>query len=250
MATKTTPKKRAAGKTQKPRKAPAGDRGNMKPGEIQALAITARQAFDFQMELGNLDAGTKFDAWRRDQVMEAVGKSGLSKCNHGDFLPVRAHFALLAGKDEKALNDLMRTGQVKDHGAPEDTYETRRQRVHTIREKIGFHVILAESREEEVSPKQMNAWRCIQADPKGPIREGYAIFVAKRKFKIQPRSIDELSDRLTVAQLDQLLFTIVNRIASKEGRPEVTGRNKSQDKNRRAEMRTRALGDLGPVPRA
>jgi hypothetical protein len=248
MATKTTPKKRAAGKTQKPRKA-AGDRGNMKPGEIQALAITARQAFDFQMELGNLDAGTKFDAWRRDQVMEAVGKSGLSKCNHADFLPVRAHFALLAGKDEKALNDLMRTGQVKDHGAPEDTHEARRQRVHTIREKIGFHVILAETPEAQVSQKELNAWRCIQADPKGPIREGYAIYVAKMKFKIQPRSIDELSDRLTVAQLDQLLFTIVNRINAKEGRGEKHERNKGQARAKRAEMRARALGDVGPTPR-
>jgi len=249
MATKHTTKRPVAKGQKKPRKAASGTRGNMKPGEIQALAITARQAFDFQRELGNLDDGVAFDAWRREQVQEAVGKPGLSACNHGDFLPVRAHFALLAGRDEKALDDLMRSGQVKDHGAPDDTHEGRRNVVHLIREAVGFHVILAESSEGEVSAKDLAAWKALRADPKGPIREGYVIFVAKTKFKVQARSIDDLSERLTVAQLKQLHFTIVNRINAKEGRGEKHERNKSQASAKRAEMRARALGEIGPAPR-
>jgi len=249
MTTKKATTKRPAKAAQKPRKATSGGpRGNMKPTEIRPLAILARQAFDFQISLGNLDADTHHDAWRREQVMAAVNKPGLSACDHTDFLPVRAHFALLAGRDEKALDDLVRTGKARDHAAPGDTWENRRQVVHLIREDIGYHVILAETPEADVDPKQRAQWKAIQAAG-GPIREGYALAVARNKYKAQPRSIDDLTDRLTVRQLEQLLYTIRNRIAAKEGRGERGNRNKSQDKTRAAEMRARALGEIGPLPR-
>ncbi len=248
MATKHTTKRPVSKGQQKPCKAASGPRGNMKPAEIQALAITARKAFDFQRDLGNLDDAVKFDDWRREQVLEAVGKPGLSACDHHDFLPVRAHFGLLAGKDEAALDDLLKTGKVKDHGELEDTYENRRNKVHLIREAIGYHVILAETPEAAVAPKDLAHWQAIRASG-GPIREGYALVVARNKHKIQPRSIDELSDRLTARQLEQLLFTITNRINAKEGRGKRSNRNQSQTRANRAEMRARALGDVGPTPR-
>ena len=78
---------------------------------------------------------------------------------------------------------------------------------------------------------------------------GYALAVARNKYKVQPRSIDDLTDRLTVRQLEQLHYTIRNRIAAKEGRGERGNRNKSQDKARAGEMRARALGEIGPQPR-
>ena len=251
MTTKTTTNKRAAKTAHKPRKPGSGPRGNMKPAEIKPLVILARQAFDFQRDLGNLDDATKFDVWRRDEVMKAVGKPGLSACDHADFRPVRAHFALLCGKDEAALDDLLSSGKTRDHAAPDDTWENRRNVVHLIREAIGFHVIFAETPEAEVVEKQhkeLGYWRSIQANG-GPIREGYALAVARKKHNLVIRSIDELSDKLTHRQLEQLHYTITNRISAKEGRGKRANRNRSQEKTRRAEMRARALGDIGPAPR-
>jgi hypothetical protein len=249
MATKHTTKRPAAKGQKKPRKAASGPRGNMTREEITPLAILAKKAFDLQVHYGNLDASTDQKSWRQGEVMKAVGKGGLSKCDHGDFQDVLGHFALLAGMDEVALNAFLKSGKVKDHGSPEDTHEARRQKVHLIREAIGYHVILAETPEAQVSPKERHAWDCIQADPKGPIREGYAFWIARQKFGKQPRTIDEFSQDFTVNQLNQILFKITNAINAKEGRGKKANRNKKQTETRRAEMRARALGEIGPVPR-
>lgn len=251
MTTKKATRKTAAKAGKAVRKGVSKKTGNMKPAEIKPLVILARQAFDFQRDLGNLDDATKFDAWRRDEVMKAVEKPGLSACDHADFRPVRAHFALLCGKDEAALDDLLSSGKTRDHAAPDDTWENRRNVVHLIREAIGFHVIFAETSEAEIVEKQhkeLGHWRSIQANG-GPIREGYALAVARKKHNLAIRSIDELTDKLTHRQLEQLHYTITNRIAAKEGRGNKANRNKSQDKTRRAEMRARALGEIGPAPR-
>jgi len=249
MATKHTTKRPAAKGQQKSRKAASGLGGNMKRGEKTTLVILARRAFDFQRDIGNLDDADDFEAWRHSEVQLAVGKPGLRACDHDDFKDVLGHFALLAGMDEVALEAFLSTGKVKDNGAPDDTHENRRQKVHLIREKIGYHVILAETPEAQVSPKYLNAWRCIQADPKGPIREGYAFWIARQKFGTQPRSIDEFSKHFTVKELDQILFKITNAINAKEGRGKKHNRDKKQTRDRRAEMRARALGEIGPTPR-
>jgi len=59
--------------------------------------------------------GEKFDdstaglnQWRREQVMIAIGKPGLTACVNADWNAVAAHFESLLGNDDRALNHLLR----------------------------------------------------------------------------------------------------------------------------------------------
>lgn len=200
-----TSKKTTARKSAAP--APTRQRGNISKEEKIPLAIVARQAFDYQLHLGNVDQDTKFDAWRREEVMVHFQRDGLSGLDHGHFNPVLAHFATLAGLDDVAIKALLKSGKVRDSGAPEDTHETRGQLVAVIQQNLRDHA----------------AW----PDPegKGHIGEGYLISIARSKFpKATIRSADTLAGSLTLAQLRQLLSTIRSRISTREGRADPTRR--------------------------
>jgi hypothetical protein len=43
-----------------------------------------------------------FDAWRRDQCMQAVERQGLTECRNEDYLPLMAHFLRLLGREDEA----------------------------------------------------------------------------------------------------------------------------------------------------
>lgn len=195
---KKAPSQRSAKAVQKPCKALA-KRGNMKPVEIVPLAIQARQAYEFQCGLGNVEAGVSFDAWRRDQVMAAVEKPGLSACDSDDWRSVMGHFLLLAGQDESALEQFIKTGKSRDHGDEMDTHESRSQLAHLIRQNLRMHMA------------NKGDWE--------PIREGYILAIARNKFHVASlRSLADLEASLTVKQLTDLLSTVRNRISTREGR--------------------------------
>ena len=44
--------------------------------EITKLLMQAQEAFRIQADLGLIDPSERFDTWRRDQVMSAVGRPG------------------------------------------------------------------------------------------------------------------------------------------------------------------------------
>jgi hypothetical protein len=206
---KTTPSRHPASPVRGPRKTKAkAPRGNMKPTEIKPLIMAAKAAFDKQAELGL--AESDFDTWRREQVHAAVGRSGLSACDHGDYRPLMAHFKILSGDDAGAFQDLMHTGPAKGHSLPGDTHEERRIIAHHIVQAIREHQSTG-----------------------GTINLGYVVVLARHKTRRPNLTLNgdfqaALADRCTVLQLSQIRSTVINRIAAAEGRGDAKTRNRSQ----------------------
>lgn len=70
----------------------------------QRLAMLSRQAFAAQ---GRAVGETKFDLWRHEQAIKAVGRR-ISEALQADFLPLKAHFLNLLGKPVAAMQAHMR----------------------------------------------------------------------------------------------------------------------------------------------
>jgi len=213
--------------------------GKMGKNEIQPLIMAAREAFAYQESLGNIDSGVTFDTWRRDQVMAAVGREGLSKCHHDDYRPLMGHFQVLAGRDAEAFQSFVTTGNASR--AAHDTHETRRKLAHAILEVLSQHIWLADvsavdlatSTNDTRSYNLLQRRRaCIRAHKDGAIREGYVVWLVRQKTCRPGLTLGSdlqagLADRCTVDQLTQIRDTLINRIAAREGR-EDRGRNKGQ----------------------
>jgi hypothetical protein len=252
--TKRAGRKPAAG-------APQKVRGNISPAEIKPLILEAKAAFAAQVELANIDPATDFDEWRAVEVNKAVpGRHGLSQLDSDHFSEVMAHFAELAGHDELALKHRLKSGQVKDHGPEGDTHEKRRQLAHLICQALADHIALAEisiydlaaKTEDTAKYQQLQSARAaILAHKSGAIREGFVVFLARQKTKRPTLTLGAdlkagLADRLDVSQLLQLLYTLRNRIATREGRADPkkrapgTARRKATKKAKAAALDTPA----------
>lgn len=229
------------------RKAPKSTKqGNLKSQSRQLLAIKAREAFNHLSSAGVIEDGTSFDEWRREQVMEAVKLPGISALNGIHFRTVMAHFLCLAGQDDKAFRAYATTGRVKDSGPADDTHEAREQWFAMLRNEVAAHVALATTPEAEVLDGDRETWATIQAAG-GPIGEGYVVVVAQNKFGIHRVQMERLLERLTATQLEQLFYTIRNRIATREGRPESRdGRNRGQ-RGPQAKARRQSAHDPGEL---
>jgi hypothetical protein len=79
----------------------------------QKLILLARQAFgvsrgacreeeECPFEVPGEAKVSDFDAWRREQCMQAVERQGLTECRNEDYLPLMAHFLRLLGRDDEA----------------------------------------------------------------------------------------------------------------------------------------------------
>lgn len=215
-------------------KQPTKERGNMKPGEIRPLAIAARKAFDFQRDQGIIDEDANFDTWRRTQCMSAVGKEGISCCNHIDFQPLLGHFKMLAGDDSGAFQALMQSGAPTDHADPGDDHELRRNLVFVIAATIDDHIALAALEVDALTDPAIAARKAaIAARPTGPITVGYIVFLARQKTRRPDLKLGAdwkagLAERCTVTQLTQIRDTLVNRISAVEGLGNPRERNAKQ----------------------
>lgn len=183
---------------------PKKERGNLKPTEIKPLVIAARKAYDFQVDLGNLDKTETFDTWRKAQCLEAVGKPGITACSHDHYRPLMAHFQILGGQDEKAFQNLTTTGPASKQTG--DTHEARRILAHQITQAISA--------------------------PDCPIKEGYVVFLVRQKtrrpdLKLTGEFTAALADRCTASQLTQIRNTVINRLNAKSGLGSPETRNRS-----------------------
>jgi DNA-binding transcriptional ArsR family regulator len=234
--------------------------GAMGRKEIQPLVLAAREAFDYQGALGNIDPGVAFDDWRRDQVKQAVGRAGLTDCVHDDFRPLMAHFKLLAGRDGEALESFLATGPATDHAAAGDDHETRRQLAHQIMQILGEHVRLADISAVDLAAQTpdtalyqtLRARRAaILAHPQGALREGYLVHLARQKTRRPDLRLGTdieagLADRCTADQLAQIRNTLVNRIAVREDRPESEGgRNRGRRASAGLSSAPRSIHEIG-----
>lgn len=243
---KTTQKKTA------PRKSP----GSMGRKEKTILIMAATKAHKLQTDTGITDE--TFDTWRHRECLDAVGLAGFTACKHADFLPLLAHFQTLSGDDSQAFANLLKSGPKTDHAAPGDTQEARRHLAHLIAEILAVHIRLAETPEADLLALAIDnhyiyqpgcPWEgstsaasfvrlmarkaAILAKSKGPITVGYLVYLVRQKTRRPDLTLGNdwqagLADRCTVKQLDQILFTVTNRIAAVEGVGSSASRNKSQ----------------------
>ncbi len=188
------------------------------------IAQVAREAFDFQDRLGNINAipglteSKQFEAWRRGEQLAAVRIASLTECQNEHFRPLLAHFLTLAGRDDEAFRYQMKTGRVKDHGPVEDTHENR----ELWRAKISQALIEHAGKLIEGAPTYNARIAAAVAENGGQIRTGYVLAIAQRRCK--GRSIASIQ----AEELRWVYLTLVNRIAAKEGRGKTKARNKKQ----------------------
>jgi hypothetical protein len=233
-------------------------RGNMSPNEIRPLVMAASKAFKIQEENGLTEPGENFDTWRHRQCMDAVGKPGLTACNHIEFRPLLAHFQTLAGDDARAFQTHMRSGKPTDHAAPGDTHEAREAMVSLIADALAAHMHLANTAEDVLLAEAKSvheiyqpgvAWQgsataaacramlirkaAITAKGKGPLTVGYVVYLTRQKTRRPDLTLGKdwkvgLAERCTLRQITQIRDTLVNRISAVEGVGSSQTRNKSQ----------------------
>ena len=74
----------------------------LSPLQIRTLIQLARQTFAHLCDTGALGDSAEFNAWRHQQCMRAVERGGLTQCRNEDFLPLKAHFLRLQGRETEA----------------------------------------------------------------------------------------------------------------------------------------------------
>ncbi len=163
--------------------------------QLAAKAYKAQKYLDVTLE-----------EWRRDEQEIACGKRSLKSCNQTHFLSLVAHFQALAGEATQSKNTWSRTGRVKGSTILHDTHENRKTAMANIMQELDDH------------KARLAKWK---TEPPAPITYPYVLAIVKNQHK---KPIEEL----TAAQLQRLLFTVVNRITAREGRGHPKDRNKSQ----------------------
>jgi len=157
-------------------------KGLTNPQKAQ-LSIAARQAFDVQSQHG-LTGDQSYDEWRHAETKVACGKESFRECTNKDFRSILARFYALAGREKDAAALWQKTGRVKGSDELNDTHENRELCKALIRDKI--------------------------AASNGAINESYVAAIVRNKY--QGKTIHEL----TASELQQLVFTITDRLSKKE----------------------------------
>lgn len=171
--------------------------------QIIALSILARDAFKLQLRCDLVEEeatseSAQFNLWRHNQQREITGHESLKKCRNIDFRPLKLHFLKLAGKPFDAPEAIATGQQTADEN---DTLENR---------QIWFRQISNELK----NTTEINA--------------GYLLTIARTQNKYQTLTDFESIATLPAHKIQQLLFTLRNRISSKKGVGGTKNRNKSQ----------------------
>lgn len=77
--------------------------GVVKPHQVKAMILAARRAFKVQSELGLVDDGTGFDAWRKATLHDVTGgdaPESFRTVTQRDYAAVLAYFGELAGDED------------------------------------------------------------------------------------------------------------------------------------------------------
>ena len=210
--------------TRKAVSTPLKQRGNISPEEIQPLIMAAREAYAAQ------DPGISFDEWRAEEVMAAVGRTGLTACDHGHFCDLMGHFKTAAGKDDEALGWFLKGSK-----------NTERQIAWSIAEILTQHIALAHSTVESLTaatPRKLKtliaAREALLDHPEGPLNFSYLLSIVREKTRRPDLTLGtdlaaSLAERCDKIQLAQIRFTLVNRRNEREGRGTTSHRNRSQN---------------------
>jgi hypothetical protein len=199
----TKPKKITSQRTRKPAASPARTFAGslLTRQETTNLLLQAKEAFDYQSARGRVEPGENFADWRRDQVMDVCGKSGLSKIARSDWRAVKAHFLNLSGREDESFKLLNQTG-LKSYrpASPGDTWENCEEYAAIITACLAAHLATAVTH------------------PKGHIHAGWLIATARQRTGKPSLTLATLADRLDPSTLHGLLSHLRNHIATREGR--------------------------------
>lgn len=86
--------------------------GVVKPNQVKAMILAARRAFKVQSELGLVDDGVGFDAWRRATLHDVTGgdaPESFRTVTQRDYAAVMEYFGKLGGDDGSGLHSLALT---------------------------------------------------------------------------------------------------------------------------------------------
>lgn len=149
-----------------------------------------------------------FDAWRKDILRQLVKVESFKLVTNRQFSKVRNSFRSIRGAAPMG-NPYEGKRQSREAG---DTLDMRQNRMFLIAEELGKH-----------------ARRMVDAGlPQATIGVAYLLKIALAKNPGHTLAdIDDLI-KLPTSRLDQLLYTIRNRIAAKEGKGDADNRNKKQ----------------------
>lgn len=201
-------------------------RGNMHhKSEITPLIMISTEAYRIQ------DPGIPFDQWRREEVQAAVGRGGLSECDHEHFAPLMGHFHAAAGHDVEAMHWFLKASK-----------NTERQIAWSIAKILTDHIALAKSTPEQLAaqtaPRKLKTILAARAalldHPEGPLDFGDLLNIVRGKTQRPTLTLDpenlaaSLADRCDKLQLSLIRFTLTNRRNEREGRGHTSERNKSQ----------------------
>jgi hypothetical protein len=215
--------------------------GNLTPEEIKPLIMAAREAYAIQ------DPGISFDQWRHEEVQAAVGRDGLTSCDHGHFCDLMGHFKTAAGKDHEALTWYLKGSK-----------NNERQIAWSIAKLLADHIALAHSTVESLTaatpPRQLKrllaAREALLDHPDGPLTFDYLLSIVRAQTGKPTLTLDHtdlaasLADRCSKHQLALIRFTLTNRRNEREGRGLIQDRNKSQNS-----PEARACRTASPDPR-
>jgi hypothetical protein len=169
--------------------------------ETTNLVMQAQEAFHYQSTLGNIEPGNTFDQWRRDQVMDSVGKAGISNISRPDWKTVKAHFLTLSGREDEALALLTHTGTKSYRPVSgSDTWETCEEYAALVTANLNAHRAAAVTH------------------PKGHIHEGWFLSAARQRTGKPTLTMATLAERLDPSTLHGMLAHLRNHIALREGR--------------------------------
>ena len=183
----------------------------------RCLVTEARFTFDALSNMG-IVADT-FDAWRHDVVYQSVRREGLSKCQNSHYRKLLSIFREMRGAAAGG-----KPANRKESREGGDTSERREQLIALIAHELGSH---ARRVENPQTPQEVQ-WAAMASAKGGVINEAYFMAIAKAKNPgVTLHDVGCLL-LLTSSKLEQLLFTLKNRIASREGRGDPAKRNKKQ----------------------
>lgn len=205
------------GDSDRPAKAPAKGERPLSARQLKSLVTEANKTHRALRQMGVVT--DCFEDWRHAQVWACVRREGLTKCLGSHYKKLLNHFRALRGAPTSGADTGKR--QSREGG---DTLQRREQLMHAMAAELGHHA----RRVENPQTEQETRLAAIASMKGGVINEAYLMTIAKAKNPGQP--LADVGDliKLPASRLEQLFYTLRNRIAAREGRGETKNRNKNQ----------------------
>jgi hypothetical protein len=198
---------------------PAAGNGPLSAKQLKCLVTEARKTFDALSKMGNIS--DTFDSWRHDVVYQTVRREGLKLCQSSHYRKLLSTFRAMRGTADPGGAPAKHCRQSREGG---DTGERREQLIFLLAHELASH---AKRVENPQTPDEIK-WAAMASSKGGVLTEAYLLTIARAKNAGTPLHDTECLIKLTSARLEELVFTLRNRISAREGRGETAKRNKKQ----------------------